>query len=81
MVEIPLELRVVVVFSSESISEAAGKGSELFEFERVTRTINDASAEESNAKQIINNLFSELVAFSDGFEQDDYQTIVVVRAA
>ena len=81
VLEVPLESGDVVVFCSDGIIEATGNGDELFGFERVERIISDAGAEDSNAEQIINKLFSELDAFSVGHEQDDDQTIVVVRAA
>ena len=81
VLEVPLESGDVVVFCSDGIIEATGNGDELFGFERVERIISDAGAEDSNAEQIINRLFSELDAFSVGHEQDDDQTIVVVRAA
>ena len=76
-----MEYGDVVVFCSDGIIEATGNGDEIFGFERVKRIISDAGAEESNAEQIINKLFSELDAFSVGHEQDDDQTIGVVRAA
>ena len=81
VLEVPLESGDVVVFCSDGIIEATGNGDELFGFDRVEQIISDAGAEESNAEQIIDKLFSELDAFSAGYEQDDDQTIVVVRAA
>ena len=81
VLEVPLDSGDVIVFCSDGIIEAAGKGDELFGFERVARIVGEAGIEGSNAEQIIDNLFSELDAFSDGYEQDDDQTIVVVRAA
>ncbi|MGB1893814.1 MAG: PP2C family protein-serine/threonine phosphatase, partial [Candidatus Latescibacterota bacterium] len=81
VLEVPLDSGDVIVFCSDGIIEAAGKGDELFGFERVARIVGDAGIEGSNAEQIIDSLFSELDAFSDGYEQDDDQTIVVVRAA
>lgn len=81
VLEVPLSSGDVVVFCSDGIIEAAGKGDELFGFERVGRIIADAGMEASNAEQIIDDIFSELDTFSAGYEQDDDQTIVVVRAA
>ena len=81
VLEVPLDSGDVIVFCSDGIIEAAGKGDELFGFERVARIVGDAGIEGSNAEQIIDSLFSELDAFSAGYEQDDDQTIVVVRAA
>ena len=66
---------------SDGIIESAGKCGELFAFDQVARIIANPVLETSNAEQIINNLFSEFFAFSAGYEQDDDQTIVVVRAA
>ena len=71
----------VVFCYSDGIIEAAGESSELFEFDQVARIIADPVLEASNAEQIINNLFSETNAFSAGYEQEDDQTIFVVRAS
>ena len=81
VLEVPLESGDVVVFCSDGIIEATGDGDELFGFDRVARIIADAGIEQCSAEQIIDDLFRELDAFSAGYEQDDDQTIVVVRAA
>ena len=75
------DMQANIAKTIDFVREAAGKGDELFGFERVARIVGDAGIEGSNAEQIIDSLFSELDAFSDGYEQDDDQTIVVVRAA
>mgnify|MGYP005627951099 FL=1 len=81
VLEVSLEPGDVVVFCSDGIIEASDHSGELFGFDRVAQIIADAGSEYSSAEHIIEHLFGELDAFSAGNEQDDDQTIVVVRAA
>ena len=71
----------VVVFCSDGIMEASSQHGQLFGFDRVAEIISEAGAADKSADQIIAAVFSELDEFSKGCEQDDDQTIVVVKAA
>jgi serine phosphatase RsbU (regulator of sigma subunit) len=70
----------VVVFCSDGIIEAMSENGELFGFERVAHIISQGGSKSESAQYIVDNLFKELDAFAFGREQDDDQTVVVVRA-
>jgi sigma-B regulation protein RsbU (phosphoserine phosphatase) len=70
----------LVVFCSDGIIEAMSESGELFGFDRVAHLISQGGSKSESAECIIDNLFKELDAFSMGREQDDDQTVVVVRA-
>jgi len=79
--EVSMKKGDVVVFCSDGIMEASSQQGQLFGFDRVSEIISEAGAEDKSAEQIIASVFSELDEFSKGCEQDDDQTIVVVKAA
>ena len=70
----------LVVFCSDGIIEAMSESGELFGFDRVAQVISQGGYRSESAECIIDNLFKELDAFAMGREQDDDQTVVVVRA-
>ena len=78
--EVTLSEGDVVVFCSDGIVEAMSESGELFGFERLAHLILQAGSKSESAECIIDSLFKELDAFSIGHEQDDDQTVVVVRA-
>ncbi len=78
--EVTLSEGDVVVFCSDGIVEAMSESGEPFGFERLAHLILQAGSKSESAECIIDNLFKELDAFSIGHEQDDDQTVVVVRA-
>ena len=79
--EVALNSGDVVVFCSDGIIEAGSKSGELFGFDRVSDIIHRAGKDNISAEQIIELVFHELDHFSADYEQDDDQTIVVVKAA
>ena len=79
--EVSMKKGDVVVFCSDGIMEASSQHGQLFGFDRVAEIISEAGAADKSADQIIAAVFSELDEFSKGCEQDDDQTIVVVKAA
>jgi len=79
--EVSLNSGDVVVFCSDGIIEAGSKSGELFGFDRVSDMIHRAGKDNISAEQIIELVFHELDHFAANYEQDDDQTIVVVKAA
>ena len=79
--EVSINSGDVVVFCSDGIIEAGSKSGELFGFERVTEMIQRVGRENISAEQIIELVFHELDHFAADYEQDDDQTIVVIKAA
>ncbi len=72
-----IDSNMVVVFTSDGIVEAKNAAGELFGFERLEETILEIM-EANTAQQVVDHIINTVERYSNGVEQHDDMTVVVV---
>ena len=77
-IDLELNRGDVLVLCSDGIIEA-GNGDEIFGFERTRQCVKEASSKDVSAEQIAIQIFREVDSYTQSEEQNDDQTVVVLK--